>query len=133
MSWTLGATLLMMVAATEPQPYAGHFTLDYRGPLTYADRATETLFYVESDGRHISAIRFDGKVVWTRDPYADAELDRAPYRVKDRKIVSIGRAEPARLPKGFDRRKVYLSIAFNSTDFGVVDASNGNFTYFGRD
>jgi hypothetical protein len=133
MSRVLAAAFLAAVAATEPQPYVGHFTLPYRGPVAYSDRATETMFYVESDGRHVSAIRFDGNVAWTRDPYVEAHLERAPYRVKHRRIVSIGRTDPAALPEGFDRKKLFVSIAFDSTDFGIIDTATGKFTYLGRD
>jgi hypothetical protein len=114
----------------------------YRGPVAYADRATETLFYVESDGRHVSAVRFDGHVLWTRDLHSDAqrvlwsreqsddeaELDRL-FRddVRDRKIVSIEPTEPQ------DQAKVCLSITFSSGDFGVIDATSGRFIWLGRD
>jgi hypothetical protein len=114
----------------------------YRGPVAHPDRATETLFYVESDGRHVSAVRFDGHVLWTRDLYSDAqrvlwsreqsddeaELDRL-FRgdVRDRKIVSIEPAEPQ------DQGKVCLSITFTSGDFGVIDATSGRFVWLGRD
>ena len=120
---------------------------EYRGPIAYSDPATETLFYAESNGRHVSAIRFDGNVLWTRDLYNDvrkalwtrersddAELDRR-FRgdVKDRKIVSISRYDTRGAPETFDRRKVYLSIGFTSGDFGVADAADGKFIFLGRD
>lgn len=132
MSRVLTLMVLSVVTVAEPQPYVAHATLEYRGPVAYSDRMTETLFYVESDGRHVSAIRFDGQILWTRDPYAEVGLERSPYRVKDRKIVSIGRSDVSWLPKKFDRKRLYLSIAFNSTDFGVVDSASGVFTYLGR-
>ena len=119
-----------------------HSGFVYRGPVAHADRATETLFYVESDGRHVSAVRFDGNVLWTRDLYSDvkrvvwsreesddeAELDRL-FRgdVRDRKIVSIERAQ------AHGQAKVCLSITFTSGDFGVIDATSGTFIWLGRD
>jgi hypothetical protein len=129
-------------AAGSGRSLGGHSALEYRGPAAYADRATETLFYVESDGRHVGAIRFDGTVLWTHDLYSDvkrvawtsepsgdvAELDRIIHgEIKDRKIVSITRAAPR------DRDKVYLLITFTSGDFGVVDATSGEFVSMGRD
>jgi hypothetical protein len=90
-----------------------------RCPVAYWDRGSETTFYVESDAHHLSAVRFDGIVLWTRDLYSDAkgvlwkrelppdeaELDRLLRGdVKDRKIVSVSRAD------GPDRHKIYLGI-----------------------
>jgi hypothetical protein len=114
----------------------------YRGPVAYVDRATETVFYVESDGRHVSAVRLDGTVLWTRDLYSDvkkviwsrdqsendAKFDRLLRGdVRDRKIASIARAESA------DQAQVCLSVAFTSGDVGVVDATSGTFISLGRD
>ena len=128
--------------AGAPRSLGGHDALEYRGPAAYADRATETLFYVESDGRHVSAVRFDGHVLWTRDLYSDVkrvawtseasddvtELDRIIHGdIKDRKIVSVTRAAPR------DRAKVYLLITFTSADFGVIDATSGELVSLGRD
>ena len=42
--------------------------------LIYRDAATNLMIYVESDGRHVAAINADGKVLWNRDPYVDANL-----------------------------------------------------------
>ena len=38
---------------------------------TYFDPQTRTVFYVETDGRHLSAIGPDGTLLWTRNPYVD--------------------------------------------------------------
>ena len=113
-----------------------------RCPVAYWDRGTGTTFYVESDAQQLSAVRFDGTVLWTRDLCADAkgvlwkrelspdeaELDRLLRGdAKDLKIVSVSRAD------GPDRNKIYLAIAFSSADFGVVDATDGKFISLGRD
>jgi len=110
MNLILGMALWSMILAGESQPYVSHFTLAYRGPVAYSDSGTKTIFYVESDGRHVSAIQFDGKVAWTRDPYSEGQLERMPYRVKDRKIVSIGRTDPSGLPKGLWEEALSLDL-----------------------
>ena len=79
----------------------------------------------------MSAITFDGKVLWTRDPFADAHLE--PYRVHEPKIVAIGQAEVATLPPGLDRSKAFIAISFNSTQFGVAETKTGDFTFIGQD
>ena len=37
-------------------------------PHTYRDPDSGIIFYVETDGRHVSAINPDGKILWSRDP-----------------------------------------------------------------
>jgi hypothetical protein len=98
---------------------------------------------VESDGHHVSAVRFDGTVLWTRDLYGDvkrvlwdrehssdleADLDQLLRgAVQDRKITSIARADSS------DPSKLHLSITFSSADFGVADGATGTFLWLGRD
>lgn len=51
-------------------------------------------------------------------------------RMKNRKIVAIAAAEPG---ERLDRKRKYLSIAFSSGDFLLVDASTGIGVRGGRD
>jgi hypothetical protein len=125
------AALAALFISGSPDGYLGHSAVPHRGPMAYADRATETLFYVESDGRHLSAIAFSGKVLWTRNPFVEAHLK--PYRVKNPQIVFIGRADPSSLPDGYDKKALFIGISFESTQFGVVDAAKGDFTFQGQD
>jgi hypothetical protein len=69
-----------------------HATLPYRGPVAYSDKRLQRVFYVESDGLHLSCIGFDGKVMWTRVPFVDAKLE--PYRMEKPRIVFIGQPLP---------------------------------------
>ena len=50
-------------------------------PYTFRDADSGIVFYVESDGRHVSAISPEGKILWSRDPFLDAHLEQ------DRKSV----------------------------------------------
>src|SRR4051812_12323564 len=43
-------------------------------PTTFKDADSGIVFYVESDGRHVSAISPDGKILWSRDPFLDSHL-----------------------------------------------------------
>jgi hypothetical protein len=149
-TYIIAATLLMSGTAN-PQPSISHFSLEYRGPVAYSEPTTQTIFYAESDGHHLSAITFDGKVLWTRDLYADTEkvlkelskhdapgnspLDQMLQEERTRrKIVSIRRGvAPNGSAKRTDQKTAYLSIAFSSADFGIIDASTGNLVLWGRD
>jgi len=102
-----------------------------RGPFVYADPELGTLFYVESDGRHLSAISCDGKVLWTRDPFVDAKLKR--YRFWRPTIDHIGPAHPMHLLVAPDPTARYLAIGFNSSQFGILNVANGDFTFLGQD
>jgi hypothetical protein len=115
---------------------AAHTYLDrtstLKGPIAYADATLKTVFYVESDGRHISAITFDGQVLWTRNPFVDAKLE--PYRFAEPQIVRIGPSKGLG-PSGWkpDAKATYVGIVFNSTQFGIVNTATGDFAYGGRD
>ena len=103
----------------------------FRGPVGYADDSIKTIFYVETDGRHLSAIGFDGKVFWTRDPFADARL--TPYRVDNPKIIWVGKPLPWMLKPHGDPNHHYVAIGFDSTQSGIVDTSTGEFLFLGQD
>ena len=48
------------------------------GRYSYLDKQTDTLLYLERDGRHLAAISPAGKILWLRNPFVDADL--CPYR-----------------------------------------------------
>lgn len=102
----------------------------FRGPLTYKDERSGTVFYVESDGRHVSAISLTGKILWTRDPYVEGGLE--PYRFPNARIVYIGLRKAHRGTYGGDERMA-LAIVFESTQFGQMNMETGHFDYLGSD
>ncbi len=87
-------------------------------PYVYKDEDSGTVYYVETDGRHVSAIGSDGKILWSRDPFADAHLPL--YRTKAPRIVF------------FKREKDCLAIAYNSTQSGTLNIKTGDFTFEGQ-
>jgi hypothetical protein len=99
---------------------------------TYLDPQTRVLFYVETDGRHLSAIGPDGKLLWTRNPYVDTGSHY--YRRKEI-ITYLGPlpAEYARVSKKQNLGGPFIQIAFDSTQFGAVDVKTGNFFNLGQD
>jgi hypothetical protein len=109
---------------------------DSAKPLTFRDPRTSISFYVESDGRHLAAIDAVGELLWVRNPFEDAHL--CPYRNPRPSIssistveISLQRAEKMRAG-GMDPSHEYLEIKFDSSLFGVVDETNGDFQMWGQ-
>jgi len=113
----LTAVLLSSCAPLNVRP-----PLDYPPPpLVYEDAATQTLFYVETDRRHVAAVRH-GKLLWARD------MCTVTGRGQDNPgtIDFIG-AIPNDRPPG------YVAIGFNSGDFGRFRKIDGGFVFEGCD
>ena len=102
----------------------------FPGPQSYRDSATGITFYVESDGLHVAAISKEGKIIWVRDPFHDAKL--SDYRTHNPQIVSISNG--SWVVDGVRRRDVpAILIRFNSSQFGVMKMSDGEFQIYGQD
>jgi hypothetical protein len=56
--------------------------------LAYRDPSSGITFHVESDGRHLAAIDKNGKLIWNRNPFVDANA--CPYRSAHPYIAWIG-------------------------------------------
>jgi len=143
--------VICVAAPVAAAQYIAHGSFPYRGPVAYADKGAQTVFYAESDGHHVSAIGFDGKVLWTRDLYeetekvvkamskgnsaGESEVERLFREERNRrKIVSLSRGTaPHPSAKTVDGDKLYLSVVFSSADFCVVDATTGTPVLWGRD
>jgi hypothetical protein len=97
-------------------------------PLIYKDSETGLIFYVEGDGRHITALTPEGKILWRRDPFADAKL--GPYRYERPVIVYVG-PEAKHEINGHTGR--FIGISFNSSQFGVMNVGTGDFIFEGND
>ena|SRR5947207_2834356 len=123
-------SMVWVGAAQERTTYVGKYLTDFPGPQVYKDPASGTLLYVETDGRHVAAISSDGKLLWNRDPFKDANLPF--YRTKKPQIVYIGPVSESDHPGGGERDK-FVAIAFNSSQFGVMRISNGEFRFRGQD
>ena len=104
---------------------------EFRGPIACADNSIRTIFYVESDGRHLSAIGFDGIVRWTRNPGVDAHLE--PRDVGSPRIVWMGKPEPSALGSHAGPERHFIAIDLDSATSGVVDVGTGTFTRLAQD
>jgi hypothetical protein len=105
-------------------------------PMAYKDPRSAVSFYVESDGRHIAAIDPDGKLLWVRNPFEEAGL--CPYRNARPSISSIAAivttsamASWIRL-RGANPSHDFLEIKFDSSQFGVIDETTGDFLPSGQ-
>jgi len=99
--------------------------------MAYRDARTDISFYVESDGRHLVAIGSNGKLLWVRNPFEDAKM--CPYRsprpvIDSVKAVDISPEYAQELKRrGANPSHRFISIAFDSSQFGLVDQTTGDF------
>ena len=122
--------VLCLGTAQETTTYIGHYLERFPGPQVYKDPTSGTLFYVETDGRHVVAISSEGKLLWSKDPFKDAHLPF--YRTEKPQIVFIGPALKGVHPPSKESNK-FVSIAFNSSQSGLLRMSNGDFEFLGQD
>jgi len=105
-------------------------------PWAYKDSRTSISFYVESDGRHVAALNPDGNLLWVRNPFEDQNL--CPYRNARPVISSLAMTEmssgitDARQQRGVNPRHKFLEVKFDSSQFGVLDESTGDFFFGGQ-
>jgi hypothetical protein len=104
--------------------------------MAYKDSRTFISFYVESDGRHVAAIGPDGKLLWVRNPFEDQNL--CPYRNARPVIselatteISSGMADVMQ-SRGMNPSHKFLEIKFDSSQFGVLDETTGDFFFAGQ-
>lgn len=72
------------------------------------------LIYAETNGRKVSAIEVSsGRILWTVDPFIDWNLKS--YRFSNPVITSIKK----------EKKPGWIYIGFNSSQFGVIQLSNG--------
>jgi len=101
-------------------------------PMAYKDPRTSMTFYVESDGRHLVAIDSRGTLLWVRNPYEEAG-GSCPYRtprpvigsLKQTELSEIDRANLQR--RGANLQHTFLALEFDSSQYGVLDESSGDF------
>ena len=110
-----------------------HATMRSKAALRHFDRGSWTTYYVEVDRRHVVAIGPSGRQLWRRDPFVDAKLQ--PYRKAHPKIIWIGSPSKVYAHKVYAHTVVEdcLSIAFDSSQFGLLTPPSGDFIFLGQD
>jgi len=122
--------LCLLPNSVGAEPFIAHAVEPYRGPVAYVDKKSRLVLYAETDGKHLSAIDSEGRVLWTRSPFADAHLK--PYRVAEPRIIQVYAPLPwmLQVAKG---RGTFAALEFESTQFGLVDLKSGEFLSLGQD
>lgn len=83
-------------------------------PLTYFDSVSKIVFYVESDGRHVTAIDYKGHILWHRNVFKEALQSGSltAYNVTKPYIIAIRKDTSQKLTIGYDSGEWFL---LNST------------------
>ena len=101
-------------------------------PMVYKDPRTSIALYVESDGRHIAATDEQGKLLWVRNPWEEAH-SFCPYRtprpvVASLKIMELSASGRSYLKsRGANLEHTFISLSFDSSQFGELDETTGDF------
>jgi hypothetical protein len=142
MKWRVLAALLL-VCSFLPLPastntefgyvYQPILNQDFIVPMVLVDRLTKISYFLDSDGRHITAIDPAGKLLWRADPFVDSKLDS--YRYSHPIILDFEFVDKSwwKIHSYLGRADEFLYVGFNSTQFGVVRKSSGKFVFFGQD
>ena len=128
--WLLIFFSMLCLGGAQEQTYIARYLTDFPGPQVYKDPASGTLLYIETDGRHVAAISVQGKLLWNRDPFKDADLPF--YRTEKPQIVYIGPASKFHHPAG-EKPEKFVEISFNNSQSGLMRISNGEFLFSGQD
>ena len=119
-----GAFAAALAAHAEPmKPYTAMYLTPCKA-ISYKDPATGVVF--NTDGRFLVATAPDGHRLWRRDPHENVSA----YRTKSPCIAGLGAAQDWQV-HGW--RGHHIGLAFNNSQFGVVDVSTGAFTFMGQD
>jgi hypothetical protein len=95
-------------------------------PIRVTDLTTGAIYEVQSDRRTITAKTAKGEILWTVNPFVDEKMEA--YRVPHPVIVYFGTS-----PNRANRKGEFLSIAFDSSQFGDLDLETGKFYFAGQD
>ncbi|MBI3678765.1 MAG: hypothetical protein HY243_19320 [Proteobacteria bacterium] len=97
------------------------------------DPRSGLILQLESDRRRITAFDTRGKMVWQANPFVDAKLQ--PYRTSHPVIVQLG-VLPNCAVRSLANTIIqdhFISIGFNSSQSGLLNAKTGHFIFMGQD
>jgi hypothetical protein len=108
--------------------------------FVYKDPRSAISLSVDNDGRSLVATDSSGRILWVRNPFEDARL--CPYRTPRPIIYEIDfvdslpdfgeRMAPYLQKLGMLPTHKYVQIRFDSSQFGLVDETSGNFLFEGQ-
>jgi hypothetical protein len=101
-------------------------------PMAYKDPRSSIVIYVESDGRHIAATDSQGKLLWVRNPWEESHAFcqyRTPRPVVDSlRMAELNDAARSYLKsKGANLDHTFAALSYDSSQFGTLDESTGDF------
>ena len=128
-TWSVLVAAATLLHAQESRPYIGRYDRPFPGPQAYVPAGGSTLLYVETDGKHLSAIALTGEILWTKVPHEETGLEA--YRTDNPRIVYIGPADESAL-RGRSASD-YVSISFNNSQALLVNMETGAFELLGQD
>ena len=130
--------------------YIAHATLSGRPKSdTLVDKITSTKFIIDSARIYITAIDASGKQLWRTDAWKDNGLEE--YRVKrpviarfsfynyyyGDSIIYVDKLKGRQVKEIERNRDKYsrevIAIAYNNTQFGLIDKKTGLFHFKGQD
>jgi hypothetical protein len=127
---------IALLASTNTQSvysYKPMLNQDFVTPRTLVDPRTKISYFLDSDGRHISAIAPNGKLIWRLDPFEEARL--SPYRFSRPIIIyfEFPSEEWWRHKTQYGKRTEFICVNYNSSQFGLLRKSSGQFIFEGQD
>jgi hypothetical protein len=100
-------------------------------PFTFKAK-TGILFYVESDGRHMSAIDENGKILWHKAPYDEKGV--FAKQIKGRVIYRLLEADDSdlELMERRGKRGQYIRVSCGMHEVGLLNQNTGELTILWR-
>lgn len=126
------ATGKVVKAEKKPRPDYAPWDPARAIPMSYKDPRTSIAIYVESDGRHLAAMDVHGKLLWVRNPWEEARAF-CPYRTPRPVVASLKLMELTEVgwsnlkARGADLQHRFLMLAFDSSQYGMLDETTGEF------
>jgi hypothetical protein len=117
----------------EPPPRSNELLWDPSSAvaMSYKDARTSITIRVDSDGRHLSATDAQGKFLWARNPWEESHF--CPYRTLRPVVFALTNTEMSDQRRatlqlrGANVAHSFVDLTFDSSQYGVLDESTGDF------
>jgi hypothetical protein len=122
-------TSLTSVKRESPPPTAPGERAPKVELMVLNDKDAGIVFYFETDGRHVTALRRDGSVIWHRDiVQATARISITPDK-RGRVITFAGPApsETVERLRQAGKDGPYILVGFNEAEMGLVNKMTGEY------
>lgn len=121
------------VLVKAPTGYVKYNDQQKMSPIILPVPDLNMILYVESDGRYVTAISSDGKILWHLDPHKEVGLPS--YRVSKPMIRGLEIHDHSHEGSEWMNRFInidegpYISIGYTSSQFGLLRAKTGEFIF----